>query len=175
MIRDGHVSVSDSVGYKRYIGMLSVVSMTAHEQITPSSIPGAFSKMPRPIKVAIVQFASHQHGDPHETPNTERNFDRVAKYIQQAGEAKADFVVFPEYFITGVMADALHLADDEEGGWLNEISGLAKQHNIDVVAGTIVERSKENNEHLFNQSVPPPGLLATQSSYNDVFLAVLTI
>jgi len=43
----------------------------------------------------------------------------------------------------------LHLAADE-GHWVEDLSALARKYSIDIVAGTIVEKSQENEEHLFN-------------------------
>jgi hypothetical protein len=55
--------------------------------------------------------------------------------------------------IQGVIADHLNLACDE-GHWLGDLQVLAQRYTIDIVAGTIVERSPNNSAHLFNTYVP---------------------
>lgn len=57
-------------------------------------------------------------------------------------------IVFPEYFITGVVAEHRHLAhakytdqtDDKDEHWLDKFIEAAKSHDIDIVVGTIVEK-----------------------------------
>ena len=52
----------------------------------------------------------------------------------------------------GIIAEHLHLAYDE-GHWVEVLRDLARKYAIDIVAGSIVEKSKRNDEHLFNTSV----------------------
>lgn len=106
-------------------------------------------RVPRIIRVAICQFescppTSLSTSDTPDTTdqsnhNTSSNLDKLEHYVFVAAQQKADLIVFPEYFITGVIADHLHLAS-EEGQWLDEIKKLAVEHQIDIVAGSIVEK-----------------------------------
>ncbi|KAH9810655.1 carbon-nitrogen hydrolase [Melampsora americana] len=105
--------------------------------------------VPRIIRVAICQFEScpptsistSETLDTTDQPNhnTSLNLDKLEHYVFVAAQQKADLIVFPEYFITGVIAHHLHLAS-EEGKWLDEIKKLAVEHQIDIVAGSIVEK-----------------------------------
>ena len=73
----------------------------------------------------------------------------------------------------GIIAEHLHLAYDE-GHWVEVLRDLARKYAIDIVAGTIVEKSRQNDEHLFNTSVliPHPGVSAGQLMCGpDVFRA----
>ncbi|KAF8589073.1 carbon-nitrogen hydrolase [Ramaria rubella] len=101
--------------------------------------------MPRPLRIAICQFAS----EPPTTASVSNNFAKLEGFVSSAASQQADLIVFPEYFLTGVIAEHLHLASDE-GHWLEELKTLAQQYKIDIVAGTIVEKSPQNSAHLFN-------------------------
>jgi len=101
--------------------------------------------MPRPVRIAICQFAS----EPPTESSVSSNFAKLDSFVSSAAKQQADVIVFPEYFLTGIISDHLHLASDE-GHWIEDLQGLAKKYVIDIVAGTIVEKSRENDEHLFN-------------------------
>ncbi|EIM86927.1 carbon-nitrogen hydrolase [Stereum hirsutum FP-91666 SS1] len=102
--------------------------------------------MPRPVRIAICQFESHP---PTQEDSVSKNFARLKHFVSDAAKNSADLIVFPEYFLTGIIADHLHLATDE-GHWIEDLRALAKEFSIDIVAGTVVEKSSRNNEHLFN-------------------------
>lgn len=51
------------------------------------------------------------------------------------------------YFLTGIISDHLHLVP-EEGKWIEEIKQLAITHQIDIVAGSIVEREVTEEQSL---------------------------
>lgn len=73
----------------------------------------------------------------------------------------------------GIIAEHLHLAYDE-GHWVEVLRDLARKYAIDIVAGTIVEKSRQNDEHLFNTSIliPHPGVSAGRLMRGpDVFRA----
>jgi predicted amidohydrolase len=53
--------------------------------------------MPRPVRIAICQFAS-------ELPTTgsvSNNFAKLTAFVSSAADQRADLIVFPEYFLTG--------------------------------------------------------------------------
>ncbi|GJJ10508.1 hypothetical protein Clacol_004734 [Clathrus columnatus] len=101
--------------------------------------------MPRHVRIAICQFASEQPAE----GSVQSNFKRLESFISSAASDNANLIVFPEYFLTGIISEHLHLAS-EEGDWIQELKLLAKHYKIDVVAGTVVEKSAKNAEHLFN-------------------------
>lgn len=136
------------------------------------------------VRVALAQLASEP---PSVAGNTDRNLERALRFIEQAAsphlkpsplqeeataagygsgptqqaKRKADIVIFPEYFISGVIAEREHwklaqeTCDTGEGdqedlkdgaepvpsSWLGVLRHKARECQIDVVAGTIVERA----------------------------------
>ncbi|GAA6062837.1 hypothetical protein JCM10212_001843 [Sporobolomyces blumeae] len=117
--------------------------------------------MPR---VALVQFAplnpdeSPRDGrDPHEV-----NLATALDYVRQAKAQGAELVCFPEYFLSGVVADRqhwnlaqyphthAHLHDDHPEirssssartqHWLSAFRDVARELKVDIAVGTIVER-----------------------------------
>lgn len=109
--------------------------------------------MPRPVRIAICQFASVPPSQDSEGISSDEtvtaNFARLKPFVSSAASQGADLIVFPEYFLTGIIAEHLHLAYDE-GHWVEVLRDLARKYAIDIVAGTIVEKSRQNDEHLFN-------------------------
>ncbi|THH16688.1 hypothetical protein EW146_g3991 [Bondarzewia mesenterica] len=104
--------------------------------------------MPRPLRIAICQFASEPPSK-GSNDSVSTNVARLESFVSSATSQHADLIVFPEYFLTGVIAEHLHLASDE-GHWVEMLQNLARKYSIDIVAGTIVEKSSLNDEHLFN-------------------------
>ncbi|KAI5481120.1 nitrilase/cyanide hydratase and apolipoprotein N-acyltransferase domain containing protein [Pseudohyphozyma bogoriensis] len=108
----------------------------------------------RPLRVALCQFDSAQPAD-YATPEeaSKINLERAHEFVKQAADGKANLVVFPEYFLSGIMADPQHwgLAQHEHKvgaathetavHWLESFRLLAVKHDIDIVVGTIVEKS----------------------------------
>ncbi|KAL8292279.1 hypothetical protein RQP46_001745 [Phenoliferia psychrophenolica] len=109
------------------------------------------TRKPRPIRFALVQFNPIP---PDHSPNAPlENLKRAHAFVEQAAEKGANIVVFPEYFISGVVNDEKHwgLAQREHdpshvpgvtkvSTWLHSFSELAIKHQIDIVAGTIMEK-----------------------------------
>ncbi|MEW6722973.1 MAG: carbon-nitrogen hydrolase family protein, partial [Candidatus Micrarchaeota archaeon] len=85
------------------------------------------------MRVALAQMEIVQ-GDP------DANLRKISSLIRRAKARKADVAVFPEYALTGSVRGREHLI--AEGGTYRKIfSSLAKNHSIDVVCGSFVERS----------------------------------
>lgn len=53
--------------------------------------------MPRPVRIAICQFAS----EPPAAGSVSANFAKLDRFISSAAQQHADLIVFPEYFLTG--------------------------------------------------------------------------
>lgn len=72
----------------------------------------------------------------------ESNYTKAARFVQDAAGQGAHLAVLPEYHLTNwVPHDAKF--SDLCGQWeiyLNRYRALAKEHNICIVPGTIVER-----------------------------------
>jgi predicted amidohydrolase len=61
--------------------------------------------MPRPVRIAICQFAS----EPPNTGSVSNNFAKLDTFVSSAAAQQADLIVFPEYFLTGIFCFALQL------------------------------------------------------------------
>lgn len=59
--------------------------------------------MPRPVRIAICQFAS----EPPTTGSVSNNFARLDTFVSSAAAQGAHLIVFPEYFLTGTFSIAL--------------------------------------------------------------------
>lgn len=81
----------------------------------------------------------------------EVNLKKVEHYIKKNSDKKLDLVVIPEFFSTGVDHKSfLEAPEDTEGGAVIEfIQNLAKTYNINIVAGTVIEK---DGEKLYNTS-----------------------
>ncbi|GAA5959789.1 hypothetical protein JCM3765_000103 [Sporobolomyces pararoseus] len=120
-------------------------------------------------KIALVQFCpespteslTHSSKDGPEDPHS-LNLSKAHNFVRQAKEHGAELVCFPEYFISGVVADKQHwnlaqyphthshLHDNHPNvessppsttsHWLSTFQSLAKELDIDIAVGTIVER-----------------------------------
>ncbi|PLW20247.1 hypothetical protein PCANC_07421 [Puccinia coronata f. sp. avenae] len=118
------------------------------------------------IRVALCQFNSHQPQTTTTTTTTitttintflqeheTKNLEKAREFIAQAAKQRANLIIFPEYFITGIIENHLHLAS-KESKWVQEFQRLAIEHQIDIIPGTIVEevQVEENQSDLFNSA-----------------------
>jgi len=93
--------------------------------------------MPRPIKIALCQLTS--------PPTVKEGFLKLESTIKEiTAQGGADLAIFPEYFVQGIVADAEHKIFDE-GEWEEHVSGIAKEHGLDICVGTFVERVREKD------------------------------
>ena len=77
----------------------------------------------------------------------ETNYAKAAQFIQDAAVKGAQLAVLPEYHLTNWMPDDPKF-NDLCGQWeiyLNRYRALAKEHNICIVPGTIVERHQDTD------------------------------
>ncbi|MEK7632261.1 MAG: carbon-nitrogen hydrolase family protein [Patescibacteria group bacterium] len=92
-------------------------------------------------RIAVVQFRI-THLD------TEANFTRIEEFIQRAKSDLADVVVFPEDCITAsIFGDLTKL--DTDRTVRDRFRSLAKKYAIDIVTGSVMEKTEEGN---FNTS-----------------------
>ncbi|GAA6053313.1 hypothetical protein JCM3770_006680, partial [Rhodotorula araucariae] len=115
--------------------------------------------MPR---VAVIQFAplepSPSLADSEQPLPAELNLRRAHDLVRQAALQGADLVTLPEYFLSGVVADAQHwhlaqyphshahlaasaASHSAAQHWLSTFQALAKDLAVDIQVGTIVERA----------------------------------
>lgn len=93
------------------------------------------------VKIAVVQLDVKQF-------EPEENLKRAESFIARASKKGANVIVFPEGFITGSIRLQKSLAD-ENHEYHDHMKELAVKYNIDIVAGTIVEKEKTG---LYNTS-----------------------
>jgi len=86
------------------------------------------------FKVAVVQFEIKQF-------SPKENLEKAEKFIKKASSLKAELVVFPEDFVTGPIVGKLEFADSKNQ-YRNFFQSLAKKYRIDIVPGSIIEKSK---------------------------------
>ncbi|KAI7880851.1 carbon-nitrogen hydrolase [Lichtheimia hyalospora FSU 10163] len=86
------------------------------------------------MKIAAVQFAIN-HDDPHS------NWPRIEAFIKNAKSQDVDLIVFPEYLIGGPGPER---AIGKEA--CERFCSLAKQYDLDIVSGTIVEIDPEDGK-----------------------------
>ena len=81
------------------------------------------------VSIALAQF--RVNADP-----IEQNLERVERYLSEA--SGVDIIVFPEYFLHGGGEDHV-----DDGTLLTTFQDLAKRSAIDLVPGSILERTRE--------------------------------
>ncbi|RXK41014.1 hypothetical protein M231_01645 [Tremella mesenterica] len=123
------------------------------------------------LRIALAQTSpiSAPEGPPsHERPlssspfpTLDHNLLKVTKAVQKASEENADVVVFPEYFLQGVLNNGRQYLTLPSSHLLNFVQSLARIYNICIV-GTIVHGSTPMHvcpdispfDHLFPHSKP---------------------
>lgn len=83
------------------------------------------------VNIAVVQFAITQ-------AEPEENLKKASAFIDEAKKAQANIIVFPEDFVTGPLSGNNALAD-YSGRYRAYFQRLARQYEIDIVAGSIIE------------------------------------
>ena len=91
-------------------------------------------------KVALAQFRA--------ATDKQRNLKRIIGYIEEAANAGAGLIAFPEFMMfytpSAQTPRQLHqMAEELDGGFVQEISDAASRHSIQVV-GTTYEKSKKD-------------------------------
>lgn len=92
-------------------------------------------------RIAVVQFQI-AHLD------TETNFKRIEEFIQRAKADSADVIVFPEDCITASIFGDLSKLDSDRSV-RDRFQSLAKRYEIDIVTGSVMEKTDNGN---FNTS-----------------------
>jgi predicted amidohydrolase len=85
----------------------------------------------RPVRVATISHRPAAGTDTAE--GTARLLQEAERYLERAARMGADLVAFTEIYPQLALADPFHHAEPSEGGTLNRIRELAKQHKLIVV------------------------------------------
>jgi NAD+ synthase (glutamine-hydrolysing) len=92
--------------------------------------------VPRPRRATLAQVVVHK--------NVEKNLVNARRAIEQAGAEKADFVLFPEMFLTGWAGE---YRQDEATAGIKEIAELCRKFAVMGLVGT----AWKEEDKLFNQ------------------------
>jgi NAD+ synthase (glutamine-hydrolysing) len=90
----------------------------------------------KPRRATLAQVVLHK--------TVEQNLKTARRALEQAGEDNADFVLFPELFLTGGTRD---LRQDETAAGMAEISELCRKFAVIGLVGT----AWQEEDKLFNQ------------------------
>ncbi|MGZ9712644.1 carbon-nitrogen hydrolase family protein [Glaciimonas sp. GNP009] len=105
-----------------------------------------------PFKIAAIQMVS--------TPQVEENFSTARKLVAEAAQQGAQLVLLPEYWpIMGWQdSDKVTIAESLGAGPIQRfMAGLAKEHNIHLIGGTLPLISQESGKVLNATLVYGPG------------------
>jgi predicted amidohydrolase len=69
------------------------------------------------------------------------NHSRAEQFVQMASHNRCDIIVFPEMFNTGFSMSVASIAEEEDGETASVLSRMAKQYNINVIAGYVLKAS----------------------------------
>ncbi|RLC62654.1 MAG: carbon-nitrogen hydrolase family protein [Chloroflexi bacterium] len=83
--------------------------------------------------------------------NVKENTKKAELLIETAAKEGCDIICFPEYFLTGAVADeTLKYAQGIPGAYTEKFCKLAKEQGLHIIMGTIIEKIDEN---YYNTSV----------------------
>lgn len=83
--------------------------------------------------------------------NKQANLEKVEQILKDYENKNIDMVLVPEFFTTGISHDAMiNYPEDENGGeTIKFMCELAKKHNTNIIAGSVIEKSEDK---LYNTS-----------------------
>lgn len=109
--------------------------------------------MSRNIRIVLAQLYS--------SPSLARNIASLKDALEQARSEQADIIIFPEFYVQGVLADAPEkVFTSEDGDAKQQFADLAKVYGVDIVIGTLVEKVEEHDE---------PKNAREQKTYNTAY------
>lgn len=98
--------------------------------------------MKQPLSLALCQIKV--------SPDKEKNIQNALKFIAEAAEANADIAILPEIFNAPYDSEIFpQYAEEYPGPSTEKLARAAKQNNIAVVAGSVIEKV---SSHLYNSS-----------------------
>ena len=104
------------------------------------------------MKIALIQMDIQWE-------SKQENYKNAEKFTKLASDEGCDIVVFPEMFNTGFSMNVSSIAEDEDGETASELSRMARQHNINIIAGYVVkafgEKKGQNIAVVYNRNGKP--------------------
>ena len=113
----------------------------------------------KPRRATLAQVAVHK--------NVEQNLASARRALEQAGAEKADFVLFPEMFLTGYARD---LRQDEAAAGMAEIAGMCRKFAVTALVGTAWKEEDKtfNQVRIVDAKGAPAGVYAKKClTYGD--------
>ena len=73
------------------------------------------------------------------------NMNKIEHFIKKNSDKELDLVVIPEFFSTGIDHNSfLNEPENEQGGEVvKKLCNLAKKYHTNIIAGTVIEKSKD--------------------------------
>lgn len=118
----------------------------------------------RTMRLAAVQMCSSK--------DIERNLDKAVTWVERAADSGADVIALPENFaLMGSDRERAQFAQALDGTVLSELRRVARERNVLVLAGTILERSPdETDQRAYNTSVLLDRRGSTVAVYRKIHL-----
>ncbi len=90
------------------------------------------------FKIAVIQFHV-------EVNSPQKNLEKAKEFIKKASLLGAKLIVFPEDFVSGPVSHKRELLkySEHEKEYLSFFQILAKKYKIDIVSGSMVDKSKK--------------------------------
>jgi omega-amidase len=73
-----------------------------------------------------------------------KNYEKAYTFAKKAADDKCDLIVFPEMFNTGFSMNLSAIADEDIGETTSLLSGIAKNNNINLIAGFPIKSPAED-------------------------------
>lgn len=133
------------------LGAFSSTNPHPHSLLKPRAFANDAGESRDPLlHIAVAQVLPDEAGLHHDDPaQAGDGLAKMEAWAARAAQEGADVVVFPEYFLSGATHDLWRRARaaqsaaaaqaDGEKAWIEVICDVATRHDIDIVAGTVVE------------------------------------
>lgn len=114
--------------------------------------------LPTHVHIALAQLLPIS---PSEETGHDAGLDKMRAYVSHAASLGADVIAFPEYYLAGADHEDWYAVrerggprphhggrvteEEEQKHWLDLVCAEAKKHDINIVAGTVVELGHQHH------------------------------
>ncbi len=117
------------------------------------------------MKIALIQMNTAWE-------DRRANYDKAAAFVKKAAADGCDLIVFPEMFNTGFTMNLALVAEEDIGETTSLLSGIAKDNNINLIAGFPIKSPAEEKGRNMAVAFDRKGMLvATYSKMHPFCLA----
>jgi predicted amidohydrolase len=92
------------------------------------------------FKIAVVQF------EPDDS-DVKKNLNKAERFIKKASRKGADIIIFPENFLSKPTKNKINTFIDSTSFSKKYFQNLAKKYSIDIVVGSIIEKTVFGNRY----------------------------